>query len=316
MSIDERIHELSPSVEEPQLDNFLSVMELGLNHEQQHQELLLTDIKYNLAVNPLRPVYKASTEGPAQGEPGQMNWISFAGGVYSVGHDNPGFCFDNELPSHEILIHDFKLADRLVTCGEYLDFMEDGGYSEPRLWLADGWDRISAEAWRSPLYWQRDGDSWGVMTLSGFRPVDANEPVCHVSHFEADAFASWAGKRLPTEFEWEVAARSQRTARGGAHFSDDNEFHPRVCAGGKEGEVRQLLGSLWEWTSSAYLPYPGFRPGPGAIGEYNGKFMSGQAVLRGGSLATPRDHVRMSYRNFFQPEKRWQFNGIRLASNE
>jgi ergothioneine biosynthesis protein EgtB len=212
-----------------------------------------------------------------------------------------------------VLLQDFRIASRLTTCAEYIEFIEEGGYEAPQLWLSDGWDWVCRENWRAPLYWEKIEGSWGLMTLSGFREVLPSEPVCHVSHFEADAFATWAGKRLLTEFEWEVAAEAFRPGVDEGNFADDGVFHPIPAPTENGVRLAQMLGDVWEWTASAYLPYPGFRPGAGAIGEYNGKFMSGQMVLRGGSTATPRDHIRNSYRNFFQPEKRWQFSGIRLG---
>jgi ergothioneine biosynthesis protein EgtB len=283
------------------------IVTLGINHEQQHQELLLTDIKYSLSLNPLEPVYQERAE-PAQlatHAPG-VTWRQFDAGVREVGHQGGGFCFDNELPRHPVYLGAFRIADRPVTNGEYLAFVEDGGYARPELWLSDGWDAVREHGWQGPLYWQRRDDGWCCFTLAGTRSLDGAEPVCHVSYYEADAFARWAGKRLPTEEEWEHAAALQ-PVRG--NFLESGRLQP--------APVREpgFYGDVWQWTRSAYLPYPGFRPLPGAIGEYNGKFMSSQMVLRGGSCATPQSHIRASYRNFFQPYQRWQFMGIRLAED-
>jgi ergothioneine biosynthesis protein EgtB len=312
--VDASVQDLFERIEDSHLLDFCSLMELGLNHEQQHQELLLTDIKYNFSINPLRPVLRDASESVRPVASAAIHWIDVSGGRYQVGQRSSGsFCFDNELPCHEVLLQDFRIASRLTTCAEYIEFIEEGGYETPQFWLSDGWDWVCREHCKAPLYWEKIEGSWGLMTLSGFREVLPSEPVCHVSHFEADAFATWAGKRLLTEFEWEVAAEAFRPVADEGNFADDEVFHP-VPAVSEDGvRLAQMLGDVWEWTASAYLPYPGFRPGAGAIGEYNGKFMSGQMVLRGGSTATPRDHIRNSYRNFFQPEKRWQFSGIRLG---
>ncbi len=284
---------------------------LGLHHEQQHQELLLTDIKHAFWTNPLRPAYlEMPFEGPG-GNTAKMNWNEYAGGLVEVGHTGEGFCFDNELPRHRAYLEPFALASRLVTCAEYLAFMEDGGYKRSELWLSEGWQSVQAEGWRAPLYWQEDKASgrWSVFTLRGEVPLErlAQTAVCHVNYFEADAYAHWAEKRLPTETEWEVAA-SDGTVRG--NLLEDEVLHPLNASG---NGVQQIFGDAWEWTASAYLGYPGFHALPGALGEYNGKFMSNQMVLRGGSCVTPRTHIRASYRNFFSPATRWQFSGIRLA---
>lgn len=287
------------------------LVEVGLQHEQQHQELLVTDLKHALGTNPLLPAYgdaKAHTSGA-----GASGWVGFDGGVTRVGHAGGGFAWDNEAPAHDVLLAPYRLAAGLVTQGEYLEFVEAGGYRDSTLWLSDGWERVSASGWAAPLYWSRDGDAWMYYTLAGRRPLDLDAPVSHVSYLEADAYARWRGARLPTEAEWEHAARSVGAQADGT-FLDDGVLHP---FGRREsatyGGLRHLLGEVWEWTSSAYGAYPGYRPFEGALGEYNGKFMCNQMVLRGGSCATPRDHVRVSYRNFFGPEKRWQFSGIRLA---
>jgi ergothioneine biosynthesis protein EgtB len=294
----------------------LGVLELGLAHEEQHQELLLTDVKHLLSLNPLAPSYRAGAAEPtaapgAQAPP--LCWVELPGGVREVGHAGPGsgaFAFDNEGPRHPVLVQPFALASRAATCGEWLAFVEDGGYRRPELWLSDGWAAVNARGWEAPLYWRRDGERWSVFTLGGSRPLDPAEPAAHVSLYEADAFARWSGARLPTEEEWEVAAASAPGAPRG-RFADDPALHPAPAPAG--AGPAQLLGDVWEWTRSAYAPYRGFTPGAGALGEYNGKFMCSQLVLRGGSCATPPGHVRETYRNFFYPDARWQFSGVRLA---
>jgi ergothioneine biosynthesis protein EgtB len=287
---------------------------IGLNHEQQHQELLVTDIKYNLAYNPLRPAYREDLPQSPPAEPDALGFVPFDGGIVEIGADVAGgFAYDNESPRHRILLAPYRLGDRLVTNAEYLEFIQDGGYRNPALWLADGWGRIQSDGWTAPLYWRHEDGTWQQMTLAGLRPLHPAEPVCHVSYYEADAFARWAGKRLPTESEWEHAA-SDRPVVG--NFVDQGRLHPAPApAPAPDSELQQLFGDCWEWTGSAYLSYPGYRPAEGAIGEYNGKFMSGQMVLRGGSCATSQDHARASYRNFFYPHERWQFKGIRLAED-
>jgi ergothioneine biosynthesis protein EgtB len=286
------------------------LVEIGINHEQQHQELLLTDILALFAANPLRPAYRARRPRPVESEPGPPGWIEFPGGIRAAGHEGEGFAWDNEAPRHEVLIHPFRLADRLVTNGEWLAFMTDGGYATAEHWLADGWATVNRECWEAPLYWeQRDGE-WLAMSLEGLHPIDRPAPVCHVSYYEADAFARWAGKRLPTEFEWEVAAQA---LGAGADAATAGALRP-MHAGPVTDGLRQMYGHVWQWTQSAYLPYPGYRPPAGALGEYNGKFMVSQQVLRGGSCATPVGHTRATYRNFFYPHQRWQFMGLRLAA--
>ncbi|MGH0037757.1 MAG: ergothioneine biosynthesis protein EgtB [Myxococcota bacterium] len=288
-----------------------AVVELGLHHEQQHQELILTDLKHMLAQNPLRPVYREAPAPPG-GHPKPTSWVGFDGGPWEVGHPGDGFAFDNEGPRHTVQLQPFALADRLVTAGEYLEFMGDGGYTRPELWLSEGWSAIQEHGWRAPLYWSETGPgsgAWEIQTLAGPRAVTPSEPLCHVSYYEADAFASWTGDRLPTEFEWE---RAGEAADSPGAFLEDGAFHPRALHHAGAG-VHQHFGDVWEWTRSAYLPYPGYRPPTGALGEYNGKFMVNQQVLRGGSCATPRSHIRGSYRNFFPAGARWQFSGVRLA---
>lgn len=285
---------------------------LGLNHEEQHQELLLTDILHLFAQNPLYPAFSEPQPLPLQPEVGDAHFIAFDGGIYSVGHGGNGFAYDCEGPRHEVLLRPFKLADRLVTNSEWLDFIMDGGYRNAALWLSDGWALVNREGWEAPLYWHRDatGD-WAQMSLKGAIPIDPNAPVCHVSYFEADAFARWAGKRLPSEFEWEVAAASVPVT--GNFAAPGRPLKPLPAA--KGDGLRQMFGDCWEWTQSAFTAYPCFRPAEGAVGEYNGKFMCGQFVLRGGSCATPEGHIRATYRNFFYPHQRWQFMGLRLAED-
>lgn len=280
---------------------------LGLNHEQQHQELLITDIKHALWTNPLHPLY-AESRAWEQASASPLDFLSHDGGVVEIGYADSGFCYDNETPRHRSFLEPFAIANRPITCGEYLAFMEDGGYRRSELWLSDGWDVVQREKWNAPLYWfQREGE-WFVYTLRGeisLRSLQAT-PVCHVSYYEADAYAHWAGERLPSEAEWEAVAATY-PVRG--NLLESGRLHPSAEA----DHALQLYGDVWEWTASAYLGYPGFRPLPGALGEYNGKFMSGTMVLRGGSCVTPTSHLRASYRNYFHPATRWQFSGIRLA---
>jgi ergothioneine biosynthesis protein EgtB len=285
-------------------------LELGLNHEQQHQELILTDIKHALAQNPLRPAYQPGAEISQAGNVRPMAWSPLGGGIRWIGHDGGRFAFDNEGPRHRVYVEPFELGTRLVTCGEYCAFIDDGGYRRPELWLSDGWNAVNREGWAGPLYWEQQKSGWWIMTLKGFRQLSEAEPVCHVSYYEADAFARWAGARLPTEAEWESAAEPQ-TALG--NLLEQGHFHPRAAAG--DDEIAQMFGDVWEWTASPYTPYPGLQPAAGALGEYNAKFMCNQLVLRGGSCATPASHIRATYRNFFPPDARWQFTGIRLAKD-
>jgi ergothioneine biosynthesis protein EgtB len=283
---------------------------LGLNHEQQHQELILTDIKHAFAKNPLRPVYRETPA--ARGDAPPVSWIRFPQGIVEIGHQGPEFAFDNELPRHRALVHDYLLAGRLTTNAEYQAFMAAGGYQRPEVWLSDGWAAKQTNDWNAPLYWHETPDGWMQMTLAGWRPVVGDEPVCHVSYYEADAYARWAQARLPTEAEWETAAGQPLAG----HFLDAGNFHPLATpASDDSGPVYALYGDVWQWTASPYVPYPGYQPAAGALGEYNGKFMCNQMVLRGASCATPRSHARSSYRNFFPPEARWQFAGIRLAKD-
>lgn len=300
-----------------------TVITVGLHHEQQHQELIVTDLKHLLAQNPLYPVYRERSQAAASGGrpserrppvatsrpwPPGVRWIEHDGGVVEVGHADDGFAFDNETPRHRVFLYPFRLASRLVTCGEYLEFMADGGYRRPELWLSDGWFTVQQERWTAPLYWVEQDAAWQQFTLSGLRGVAAAEPVCHLSFYEADAYARWADARLPSEAEWEVIAADAPVE---GNFAEDECFHP-VPVPSDEAPA-QLFGDVWEWTHSPYTAYPGYRPPAGALGEYNAKFMSGQYVLRGGSCATPVSHIRATYRNFFPPAARWQFSGIRLA---
>lgn len=286
-----------------------ALLELGLHHEQQHQELLLMDIKHVFSVNPLQPSYGAAA-APEIAAP-VASWTRFPGGLYEIGHDGKGFAFDNEGPRHKVWLEPFALMNRALTVGDYLAFMEDGGYRRPELWLSDGWAEVQSKDWSAPHYWRRHADNrWSIFTLAGSRPLNPDEPVCHVSYYEADAYARWAGKRLPTEAEWEVAARLSGCDPAAGNYADGGVFHPHAARG--EG-MQQMFGSVWEWTQSPYAAYPRFAPAQGAVGEYNGKFMSGQMVLRGGSAVTPPDHIRATYRNFFPPSYRLVFAGIRLA---
>jgi ergothioneine biosynthesis protein EgtB len=284
-----------------------AVVELGLHHERQHQELLVTDLKYNLGANPLRPAYHRRSRARRVAPP--HSFVAFAGGVVEIGHAGPDFAFDNERPRHRVALAPYALGSRLVTNAEYLQFVEAGGYCQPDLWLSDGWRTVRERGWQAPLYWETLDGRWHTFTLGGAAPLELDAPVVHVSYYEADAYARWRRARLPTEAEWEHAATG-RPLDG--HLLDDEPDDPRPTSG---AGLSQLFGDAWEWTASAYLPYPGFRPLTGALGEYNAKFMVNQMVLRGGSCATPRSHIRASYRNFFPPDARWQFSGIRLAQD-
>ena len=284
----------------------LKLVELGLNHEQQHQELILTDLKHLFSLNPFAPAYRAGSFAPSpQAVP--LGWKSFAGGVTEIGHDGTGFAFDNESPRHRQFIEPFSLASRPVTNAEYLAFIEDGAYRRPELWLSEGWQVVQAQRWAAPIYWRQVEGKWHEFTLHGMQPLDLSRPVVHISHYEADAYARWADARLPTEFEWEHAA-SDVPVEG--NFADAAVLHPLASPA---GAMSALFGDVWEWTSSSYAPYPGFRAVTGAVGEYNGKFMANQYILRGGSCVTPASHIRSTYRNFFPSCARWQFSGIRLA---
>ncbi|MGH8584038.1 MAG: ergothioneine biosynthesis protein EgtB [Gammaproteobacteria bacterium] len=308
--VDGYLSQLIVAADEPQWTRAQPLITLGLHHEQQHQELLLTDIKHILATNPLRPVYRPSVDHHLDKTPAECRWIAHGGGMHAIGYAGDGFCFDNERPRHPVYLAPFRIATRLVTNGEYLEFMQAGGYATPGVWLSDGWTAVTQLGWRSPLYWEPGDGAWWVMTLSGFRKMNEDEPVCHVSYYEADAFARWRGKRLPSEAEWEVIAAPVEM---NGNFYDSGVLHPVPAT--RASTLQQLYGDVWEWTRSPYTAYPGFRTAPGAVGEYNGKFMCNQWVLRGGSCATPARHVRSSYRNFFYPRQRWQFTGVRLAED-
>jgi len=288
-----------------------AVVELGLHHEQQHQELILTDVKHLLAQSPLRPAYRDDLPVASECGTSPLRWHHHAAGIRGIGAEpaETAFHFDNEAPRHRVWLGAFELASRPVTQREYLAFMADGGYARPELWLAEGWDAVHAQGWRAPGYWEPRDGAWLEFTLGGLRPLALDAPVCHLSYYEADAYARWAGARLPTEAEWEVAAAG-RAVDG--NFADRGGLHPAPSAGGGDGPA-QLFGDVWEWTASPYVAYPGYRPPAGALGEYNGKFMCSQLVLRGGSCLTPAGHVRASYRNFFPPAARWQMSGVRLA---
>lgn len=283
------------------------LLEVGMQHEQQHQELMLTDVKHMLSHNPLWPAYAHSAFKPASGSV-PLGWQSFGGGVVEIGHSGSAFCFDNETPRHRQFLEPYALSTRLVTNAEYLSFIEDGGYAKASLWLSEGWDWIRANELMQPLYWRRHEDSWREFTLQGLQPLDLHRPLTHVSFFEADAFARWAGARLPTEAEWEHATS------GTCDFGVQ-ALHPTAAEAAPAGGLMQLFGACWQWTLSSYAPYPGYRAAEGAIGEYNGKFMSNQYVLRGSSCATPAGHARVTYRNFFPANARWQFAGLRLAKS-
>lgn len=308
--VDEHLLGLLDMQDEDASLELASVLMIGLNHEQQHQELILTDIKHALSCNPLLPAYRARGAASApMGEAARLQWLDQLGGLREIGHAGAGFAFDNEGPRHSVVLQPFQLASRLVTNGEYLEFMSAGGYRRPELWLSDGWAKCQAERWDAPLYWSRECDTWQHFTLDGVLPIALGDPVCHVSFYEADAFARWAEARLPTEFEWEIVAAEHPVA---GNFVESGQLRPVPA---RADAPAQLFGDGWEWTASPYIAYPNYRPLAGALGEYNGKFMCNQFVLRGGSCATPRSHVRPTYRNFFPPDARWQFTGIRLARN-
>jgi ergothioneine biosynthesis protein EgtB len=316
-SVDSHIDDLLSNPDESLLDEMESILVLGFHHEQQHQELLITDIKHVFAQNPLYPVFRQRNRDVTAKKITPIRFIDFEETVTAIGHDGDGFAYDNEGPGHQALVPVFSLATRPVTNGEFIAFIEDSGYTRPEFWLSLGWMTANEQRWNAPLYWTKRDGAWWNFTLSGLRPVDQSEPVTHVSYFEADAYANWAGARLPTEFEWERAALSCPIE---GNLVETELFHPVAVVSavsadkpGKGQRLHQIFGDVWEWTRSAYSPYPGYRSAPGALGEYNGKFMCNQYVLRGGSCATSRTHIRRTYRNFFQPEKRWQFTGIRLA---
>jgi ergothioneine biosynthesis protein EgtB len=335
-AVDRGIEALVEGATEAEWTEVAARLELGIHHEQQHQELILMDVKHILSVNPERPAYapaaperfKDITAQPerlqdatapperAAGAPPPCQWIGFEGGARRIGHEGEGFCFDNERPAHLQQLPDYRLAARPVTNGDYLQFIEAGGYDDHRHWMSDGWAAVRSHGWSAPLYWERIDGRWRLFTLRGLQDLPLDEPVCHVSWFEAQAYAAWAGRRLPTEGEWEHAARRPGEGAAAGGFLDDGRLAPAPCPPAPAGGgLHGMLGGVWEWTGSAYLPYPGYVQPAGAFGEYNGKFMSGQMVLRGGSFGTPRDHIRVTYRNFFYPHQRWPFTGFRLAAN-
>lgn len=304
--VDQAMLALLESCPDERLETLKRLTLLGINHEQQHQELIVTDTKHGFSANPLLPEWTALPE--PVGTTAAVEWRPFNGGVHRIGADGSRFCFDNETPRHRVVTEDFLLANRPVTCGEFLEFMADGGYHDPALWLSDGWDWRERESVTSPLYWQQRDGEWCIYTLGGLRPVDLDEILAHISYYEAAAFAHWAGARLPTEVEWELAALENGAS---GEFADSGRLHP--ARAGTDSGLCHMFGTVWEWTASSYAPYPGFSAQSGAIGEYNGKFMANQMVLRGGSCATATGHVRPTYRNFFYPPDRWQFTGLRLA---
>ncbi len=309
--VDEQIAGLFRNPTSVSLEEMAGTLLLGINHEQQHQELLLTDLKHAWAINPLHPTYREAIPEAGHGPP--LRWLSYPDGLIWIGHEGSEFAFDNELPRHRVFLHGFQLANRLVTNAEYLAFLSDGGYDRPECWLSDGWATRQTQGWNAPLYWEKHDGQWSVVTLAGLQPLRLEEPVCHVSYYEADACARWMGARLPTEAEWETAAAGVPLA---GHFIEGGRFHPAaVPAQDDLGPLFQLHGDVWQWTASPYLGYPGYQPDRGALGEYNGKFTCNQFVLRGASCATPRSHARRTYRNFFPPQARWQFTGIRLAKD-
>lgn len=310
-NVDERMTRLIETASDAHWADIRDRIVIGLNHEQQHQELLLMDIKHNFYCNPLGPAYLEPDQRPAtRPATNRAAMVEYEGGLVHIGHAGDGFCFDNETPRHRVWLDPYQLADRCVTAGEMIEFIEDGGYQSHQLWLSDGWTTVNENGWRAPLYWAQRDDAWWVFTLHGWRELEADEPVVHVSYYEADAFARWANKRLPTEAEWENAARDVAVE---GNFVESGALHPVPYVDHERAEPGQLFGDVWELTASSYSPYPGYRPLPGALGEYNGKFMINQVVLRGGACVTPRDHVRSTYRNFFYPHQRWAFSGFRLA---
>jgi ergothioneine biosynthesis protein EgtB len=297
-------------------NNFLYRLELAINHEQQHQELLLTDLKHIFFESPLQPTYIENNgslkPGVSDSPSGKPVFYDFPESLFEIGYSGSEFCYDNELGRHKVFLNSFSLMNRPVSCGEYMEFIETGGYRQFQWWLSDGWAAVQNGQWEKPLYWEKIGQKWYEFTLYGFREIDENSPIFHVSFFEADAFARFKGMRLPTEFEWEYAAANHQSEIQTGHFQDNRIYHPTAENAASEN-CANFFGNIWEWTQSSYLPYPHYKAPPGAIGEYNGKFMNDQRVLRGGSCVTPRDHIRLSYRNFFESFQRWQFSGFRLA---
>lgn len=307
-NINEYVINLIRNATDEQYKEWAPIIEIGIHHEQQHQELLMTDLKYMFSQNPLNITYKNLDRPKVKSVP-KLSWSSFEQGVYEIGHKGDDFGYDNEFPRHKTYIHDFELGNRLVTNSEFLEFIESGAYEEPKWWLDEGFSTVRDDEWKAPLFWEKRDGKWWQFTLSGMQKVDPNEPVTHVSYFEADAYARWKGYRLPTEQEWEVAAERLKIK---GNFADAGHLQPVALQNAKDG-LQQMFGEVWQWTQSSYSPYPGYKPLPGALGEYNGKFMCNQYVLRGGSCATSKSHFRKTYRNFFHANERWQFTGIRLA---
>jgi len=312
--VDESMLQFMHSANKKEWKELSAVIEIGIHHEQQHQELIVTDIKHVLSENPLNPRYVSKKKpGRTTDKPQELKWVSFEGGVRNIGNEGEGFGYDNEYPPHKVYVNPYKLGSRLVTNAQYMEFIEDGGYETPEIWLSEGWVTVEINNWKAPLYWQKINGEWMQFTLTGLRKVEPDEPLTHVSYFEADAFARWAGSRLPTEAEWEVAAASVPIE---GNFVDNMNFHPAPLDKSSNGHpLKQMFGDVWEWTQSAYSAYPGYKVPPGALGEYNGKFMCNQMVLKGGSCATSKSHIRKTYRNFFPTDARWQFMGIRLAKD-
>ena len=309
--VDKSMNSLFKNLDDKKFAEIAPVIEIGIHHEQQHQELVLTDIKHVFSQNPLYPIYKEGKKTSKKIPKARRSWIDFEGGVYEIGNNGQNFGYDNEFPSHKTYIESFSLSSKLVTNAEYIEFIDDDAYLKPELWLSDGWNVVSTSGWSAPLYWEKIDGKWYNFTLCGFNEVKMNEPVCHISFYEAEAYARWAGVRLPSEFEWEIASGNLKI---NGNFIDSENFHPLPLEN-DNGNLNQMYGDVWEWTRSPYSPYPGYKTPPGALGEYNGKFMCNQMVLRGGSCATSKSHIRNCYRNFFPPDARWQFMGIRLAKD-
>jgi len=312
--VDEGLLQFMENAGDKEWRDLASVIEIGIHHEQQHQELILTDIKHVLSENPLHPEYiNKKKNGRTANTTQELRWVAFEGGIFNIGHQGDGFGYDNEYPNHKVYLNPFKLGSRLITNAEYMEFIEDGGYETPEIWLSEGWSSVETNGWIAPLYWQKQNGQWTEFTLSGLRKVAPDEPVTHVSYFEANAYARWAGSRLPTESEWEAAASNLEKD---GNFVENLNFHPLSLDKSSNGNpLKQMFGDVWEWTQSSYSAYPGYKTPPGALGEYNGKFMCNQMVLRGGSCATSKSHIRKTYRNFFPADARWQFMGIRLAKD-
>lgn len=309
--VNEQIHQFIDQADEDTWKEAAKVVEIGIHHEQQHQELILTDLKYMFAQNPLMPVYREKQADPESTHtPVDLKWVSFIEGMVEIGNKGDEFTYDNEHPHHKSFVQNFELANRLVTNEEYLEFMDDEGYSRSELWLDEGWSAVQKKEWKAPLYWFKQKGEWKNFTLAGVAEIDMQAPVTHVSYYEADAYARWKGLRLPTEQEWEHACGNLPLE---GNFVEQQNYQPVPAATGTDKKLYQMYGDVWEWTMSAYSPYPGYKPLPGALGEYNGKFMANQYVLRGGSCATSETHIRKTYRNFFHADARWQFSGIRLA---